>query len=61
MNYTVYEVNTNRNIFLTDDFDHAFNLCFQFNEEAKDNEKYDIKKERSNNAKKNIHTKRESR
>ena len=44
MNYIIYEVNTNRNIFLTDDFDHAFNLCFQFNNEAKNKEKYDIKK-----------------
>ena len=44
MNYLVYEVNTNRNIFLTDDFDHAFNLCFQFNDEAKNKENYDIKK-----------------
>ena len=44
MNYIVYETNTNRNIFLTDDFDHAFNLCFQFNNEAKNKEKYDIKK-----------------
>ena len=44
MNYIVYEINTNRNIFLTDDFDHAFNLCFQFNDEAKNKEKYDIKK-----------------
>ena len=44
MNYIVYETNTNRNIFLTDDFDHAFNLCFQFNDEAKNKEKYDIKK-----------------
>ena len=44
MNYIVYEASTNRNIFLTDDFDHAFNLCFQFNNEAKNKEKYDIKK-----------------
>lgn len=43
--YTVYEVNTNRNIFVTDDFNHAFNLCYQFNNEAKNNEKYDIKKD----------------
>lgn len=31
--YTVYEVNTNRGIFVTDDFHHAFNLCYQFNKE----------------------------
>ena len=43
--YTVYEVNTNRNISVTDDFNHAFNLCYQFNNEAKNNEKYDIKKD----------------
>ena len=45
MNYIVYEVNTNRNIFVTDDFHHAFNLCYQFNKDAEDNEKYDIKKD----------------
>lgn len=44
MNYIVYEVNTNKNIFLTDDFDHAFNLCFQFNNEAKNNENMTSKK-----------------
>ena len=44
MTYIVYEVNTNKNFFFTDDFDHAFNLCFQFNDDAKDNEKYYIKK-----------------
>ena len=44
MIYVIYEIKTNRNIFQTDDFDHAFNLCFQFNNEAKNNEKYDIKK-----------------
>ena len=43
--YTVYEVNTNRGIFVTDDFHHAFNLCYQFNKDAEDNEKYDIKKD----------------
>jgi hypothetical protein len=44
MNYIVYEVNTDRSIFITNSFNHAFSLCFQFNSEAKENEKYDIRK-----------------
>ena len=45
MNYIIYEVSTNKNIFQTDDFDHAFNLCFQYNDDdAKNDKKYDIKK-----------------
>ena len=43
MKYIIYEVHQNRNIFQTDDFDHAFNLCFQYNDDAKNDEKNDIK------------------
>ena len=44
MRYIIYKVNKNKNIFQTDNFDHAFNLCFQYNDDAKNDKKYDIKK-----------------
>lgn len=43
MQYIVYEKINNRNIFITNEFNHAFKLCFEYNNEARNGEKYDIK------------------
>lgn len=44
MTYIIYEIETGKNICKTDDFDHAFILKYQFNNNE-NNKKYDIKKE----------------
>lgn len=43
MKYIIYEVKTNKNICITDEFKHAFTLLYEFNNNN-DGEKFDIKK-----------------
>ena len=44
MIYIIYEIETGKKICITDEFNHAFTLLYQFNDN-KYGRKYDIKKE----------------